>query len=116
MLEQEVNLELLNLFDLVKNAPEYHSYQQAEKMVLDDYQLLMMINEYNDLNNDNNLATHGKKRLDELKNKIDNNQSYHHYLESFNLYQTLMEKIAQIIFQDIITISKEGEGCARQQW
>lgn len=116
MLEQAINLELLKLFDLVKKAPEYHTYQQAEQNVLKEYQLLMMINEYNDLSKANNLEAHSVKRLDELKKKIDNNPAYQHYLESFNLYQTLMEKIVQIIFQDIITISKEGEGCAHQQW
>lgn len=115
MLEQEVNLELLNLFDLVKDAPEYHSYQQAEKVVLDDYQLLMMINEYNDLSTRHSLEGPDKKRLEELERKIHDNQSYHHYLDSLSNYQTMMEKVARIIFQGIITISKEGEGCARQQ-
>lgn len=114
MLEHEINLEMLNLFDLVTKSSEYCNYHHAEKVVLDDYQLLIMINEYNDLSAQSSLEANGQKRLSELKKKIDDNPSYYHYLDTLRLYQIMVERIGQIIFQDIITISKEGEGCACQ--
>lgn len=114
MLDQDINIELLNLFDLVDKSSTYLNYQNHEQAVLNDYDLLMMINTHNDLMEKYDLShdDHMMKRINELQDKINNNEGYIAYLKSYDDYQKLMEDISKIIFKDIINIVKEGETCA----
>lgn len=116
MLEQAINIELLKLFDLIQASPEYAQYRQLERDVLSDYDLLMLINLYNDLSKTSYQDDDKTQaRLAELKQKVDADEIYCQYLNSLAVYQDMIEAVSKIIFKDIINIIKEGERCAHQQ-
>ena len=118
MIEQHLYLEILELFDLIKEEPLFKKYQQLENELINNHELQVLITKYNDLNDEQNKIGYlsYQKEIEEkkvkIKKQLESEKLYQEYLETYDLCNDYLINISKIIFKDIVLVN-EGvcDGC-----
>jgi len=116
MIEQNIYIEILELFDLVNEEPLFKKYKQAELILLNDKEIQSLITKYNELNEEQGRIQYEpyKKELEDKKNEIEielsKNIKYQEYIELYNECNEYLNDITKIIFEGIVNV-KEDECC-----
>ena len=112
MINQDLYIEILELFDLIKEEEIFIKYKEVEKKTLDDKEILNLIKEYNNIvDSCNNISyspylEESEQKLNIVQEKLDNNELYQEYL---NLYERCNERLSyltSLIFKDVINVGE----------
>ncbi|MDL2212075.1 YlbF family regulator [Erysipelotrichaceae bacterium OttesenSCG-928-M19] len=119
MIEQDLYIEILELFDLLKEEACFREFKRLEAMLLNNHELTNLINEYNDLI-DSLAKLDYQPYIDEQQLKIDNiyiklqqNDDYQRYLVMYEECNQRLNYIASIIFKDIVNVGEVYE-CSKR--
>lgn len=120
MINQELNIALLEMFDEVDKEEIFKNYCAIENEVLKS-DIVKIVAEINNLNEEISRVEYQPYQL-ELKNKIEllendllANPLYQEYLHAYEMCNQRLEELAKIIFKDIINVREMSE-CACSKW
>lgn len=113
MIEQDLNIAILEMFDEVKKLAIFKNYRINEEKALNNIEVKHLVSEINKLSDLTYSITY-QPSLDEICNKIDkltleleNNEFYNNYLCSYNECNEYINYLSKIIFKDIIEVERE---------
>lgn len=121
MITQDINIAILELFDLIKEEDIYQKYQSYESLVMNDKQINGLINKYHFINEEllivNSIEKEKQllKDLASIENSLVDIDIYQKYLLYYDMCNKLLNDISDLIFKDIIDIKKdECCGCNKR--
>lgn len=115
MINQKLYIEVLELFDLIKEEDIFIKYKQLEQLVLNDKEIRQLINEYNFINETianveyEPFIKEQELELIKIQDKLNSNQNYCLYLDAHFCCNKRLNEISELIFKDIVSI---GGGCS----
>ncbi|MDF9867609.1 cell fate (sporulation/competence/biofilm development) regulator YlbF (YheA/YmcA/DUF963 family) [Bacilli bacterium PM5-3] len=114
MIDQDLYIEILEMFDLISKEPLFIKYKDIEKQLLEDKDVLIIHQEYNDLANSlENISYHSyvketNEKMLSLEKELSSNLKYIEYEKSYNECNDYLNNISKIIFKDIIDIGEKN--------
>lgn len=120
MIEQELYIEVLELFDILKEEECFKEYIGVQDYLESNKDVVQIINEYNFiLNTIENIdyqpfIDEQTKELERLENNLHNNIEYQKYLELHEKCNQRLIEISKLIFEDVVEINEGGCCCANK--
>ncbi|MEG0284071.1 MAG: YlbF family regulator [Erysipelotrichales bacterium] len=120
MIEQELYIEILELFDLLKEEECFKEYIVVQDYLENNKDIVQIIYEYNFiLNTIENIdyqpfIEQQTKELEVLENKINSNEEYQKYLSLHKVCNDRLVEISKLIFDDVVEINQGGCHCANK--
>ena len=118
MIEQELYIEILELFDLIYQEEIFIEYCELERKLLTDEKVVKVVNNYNEINTSLAKVTFAsyqleqEKQLQQLKQQLLQNKDYQRYQELYDLCNKRLNYLSSLIFKDIIIVKETGcHGC-----
>lgn len=111
MIEQELYLELLELFDLVKEEPVFKEYTMLQQQLINS-DVGRLISEYNELILEKEKISYADyqqqldKRLNEIELKLANSEEYQRFQKLYQICNDELKKLAQLILKDIVIVEE----------
>lgn len=113
MIDQELYIELLELFDELKKMDIFITYVENKNKALNNIEVKSLIKQINELSDLTHTISY-QPSLDEiidkiefLKTKLNDNTFYNNYIKSYNECNNYLIHISSIIFKDIVVVERE---------
>lgn len=112
MLNQELNLAILELFDELKGEQIFITYKELETKLIANKEITSLIKKINDLDEEVYKVNYQpyqnelNDRISKLKTELLTNHDYQSYLKYYQLCNQRLNEISKLIFQDIIEVSE----------
>ena len=118
MIEQDLYLNILELFDLIKDEPCFKKYKEIENDLINNKEIKALIDQYNEINEEKAKVEYepyqqeliSKQRA--IEANLKDNINYQEYLSLYQECNDYLQTLAQIIFKDIVSVKEDGcHGC-----
>ncbi len=113
MINQELNIAILELFDEIKEMDLFKVYKINEEKALNNPEVNRLINKINTLS-DLTYSVSYQPSLDEITTKIskltsdlENNEFYNSYMCSYQECNDYLKHLSELIFKDIVEVESE---------
>lgn len=115
MLNQELNIALLELFDELSVESIFVTYKELETKLIENKDIPTLIKKINELDEEVYKVNYQpyqnelNERINKLKDELLNNHDYQEYLKYYQLCNKRLNEISKLVFQDIIKVSEMNE-------
>lgn len=112
MLNQNLNIALLELFDELALESIFIKYQELEQALLEEKEVVNKIQSINEMYLElakiayEPFQTQLSQKISTMEDDLNNNQLYQEYLKYYQLCNTRLNEISKLIFKDIINVSE----------
>lgn len=113
MIDQELYIQILELFDELKSMDVFKKYIEYKDIALADSEVSKLIKEINDLSDSSHNITYQPsldeimEKIEELSVRLNNNTNYSNYITSYNECNDYILYISSLIFKDIVEVERE---------
>lgn len=114
MINQDLYIEILELFDLIKEEEIFIEYKKVEKLTLENKEIVKLINEYNEIvDSCSNISytpylEESEQKLTDIQDKLNRNELYQRYLNLYDKCNKRLSYLSELMFKDIINVGEVG--------